>query len=282
MKLEKETLLKELTALFGNCAGNTVPEKKALEGCEGLVIFENPIFGVSRADDPIYLSFMEKEVIGDNFLLPSEWLPEAKSVLSFFLPFTERIKHSNLRDPETVSPEWLHGRIEGQACLTEFTEKIEAFLAARGVKTCVPAEDPRFAVRTAVLPADDPKGLHIASNWSERHIAYASGLGTFCLSRALISEKGVAGRYGSVILSAEIEPDARPYTGVYDYCIRCGPCIRRCPAGAISLEGGKNQIRCKQWLDRMKQLYAPRYGCGKCQVGVPCESRIPLRKEKQI
>ncbi len=55
----------------------------------------------------------------------------------------------------------------------------------------------------------------------------------------------------------------------------CGTCISRCPAGAISLEGGKNQIKCKEWMDLMKARWSPRYGCGKCQVGVPCESRIP-------
>ena len=139
----------------------------------------------------------------------------------------------------------------------------------------MPSLDPRFAVRTTVLPADDPKGLHIASNWSERHIAYASGLGTFCLTRGLISAKGVAGRYASIIVSEAYEAYERPYTGVYDWCIMCGACISRCPAGAISLDGGKNQSKCKEWMDLMKIRYSPRYGCGKCQVGVPCESRIP-------
>ncbi len=91
----------------------------------------------------------------------------------------------------------------------------------------------------------------------------------------LISAKGVAGRYASLIVSEKIEPDERPYTGVYDYCIMCGTCISRCPAGAISLEGGKNQIKCKEWMDLMKARWSPRYGCGKCQVGIPCESRIP-------
>ena len=275
MAPQKEELLKELTALFKSCEGNTVPADIALPQCEGLVIFEDPIFGVSRADDPIYLTFKEKDVIGDNFLLPAEWLPEARSVISFFLPFTESVRRSNRGGPESISPEWLHGRIEGQACITDFTKKLKSYFESRGSRVCVPALDPRFAVRTTALPEGDPKGVHIASNWSERHIAYASGLGTFCLTRGLITAKGVAGRFGSLIVSEEIEADERPYTGVYDYCIRCGACIRRCPAGAISLEGGKNQIRCKQWMDLMKKRYAPRYGCGKCQIGVPCESGIP-------
>ncbi len=268
--------MKDLLGLFHSCKGNIVRAEDALEGCAGLVIFEDPIFGVSSAEDEIYRTYKKKEVIGENFLLPTEWLPDAKSVISFFVPFSKRIKESNRGDIENISPEWLHGRIEGQACMDEFTGKMEAYFTERGIKTCVPATDKRFAVQTTPLPESDPKGVHIASNWSERHIAYASGLGTFCLTRGLISSKGVAGRYGSIIISESVEPDRRPYTGVYDYCIRCGACIKRCPVGAISLEGGKNQILCRQWTQEMKKRYDPRYGCGKCQVGVPCESRIPI------
>ena len=111
LEMQKEELLKDLKELFASCTGNTVPADKALEHCEGLVIFEEPVFGVSRADDPIYRTFKEKEVIGDNFLLPAEWLAEARSVISFFLPFTETVKRSNRGEPEKTSPEWLHGRV---------------------------------------------------------------------------------------------------------------------------------------------------------------------------
>ena len=44
MTANKEELLKDLTAFFTSCEGNTVPADKALEHCEGLVIFEHPIF----------------------------------------------------------------------------------------------------------------------------------------------------------------------------------------------------------------------------------------------
>ena len=142
----------------------------------------------------------------------------------------------------------------------------------------MPATDSRFKVSPSVLPPWNRKVLHIASNWSERHVAYASGLGTFCLTRGLISEKGVAGRYGSVIVTEEIAPDSRPYDGVYDYCIMCGACIRRCPAKAISLKHGKNQLKCRLWMKKSEKKYDPRYGCGKCQVGVPCEAGIPRGK----
>lgn len=114
-----------------------------------------------------------------------------------------------------------------------------------------------------------------SSNWSERHAAYVCGLGTFSLTRAIITQKGTAGRLGSIITDLELEPDPRPYTGLYDYCTRCGACIRRCPVQAISLEGGKLQDPCNQRSAMLRERYAPRYGCGKCQTGIPCQSRIP-------
>lgn len=275
---EKEKLVREMTEIFRGCGGNVIGEDVALEGCAGLVMFEEPVFGFSSPDDEIYQKFMEKDVIGPCFMQPGEWLPGAKSIISFFLPFTERVRSSNRGTPEETSPEWLHARIEGQAFLDAYTGRLEEFFRGRGFETCVPATDSRFKVSPSVLPPWNRKVLHIASNWSERHIAYASGLGTFCLTRGLISEKGVAGRYGSVIVTEEIEPDSRPYEGVYDYCIMCGACIKRCPARAISLKHGKNQLRCRLWMKQSEKKYDPRYGCGKCQVGVPCEDRIPRGK----
>ena len=113
------------------------------------------------------------------------------------------------------------------------------------------------------------------SNWSERHAAYVCGLGTFGLSKGLITNKGMAGRFVSVLISEELPADPRPYQGIYDNCIRCGACVRRCPVDAISLEKGKDHVLCGAWLDKMGEIHAPRYGCGLCQTKVPCESRNP-------
>ena len=112
--------------------------------------------------------------------------------------------------------------------------------------------------------------------WSERHVAYLCGLGTFGLSKGIITRKGMAGRFASLVTALELPADERPYKGLYDYCIRCGECIRRCPVRAIS-EEGKEHKPCHDWLLHVKKEYAPRLGCGKCQTAVPCESGIPLR-----
>ena len=271
----KSKLKKELLELFWECGGNVISDSIALAGCSGLVLYEEPLIGVSAADDEIYTVCKRRDVVGEAMMLPLEWLPEAGSVIAFFFPFTEQVRRSNRGDPENTSPEWLHARIEGQAFITGYTEKLKEYFRKRGIRSCVPATEERFAIQYTVLDEKDPEGIHVSSSWSERHAAYASGLGTFCLSRGLISSKGVAGRYASIIVSEYFEPDERTYTGIYDYCIHCGACIRRCPVNAITLEDGKNQRICKEWIDKTSERYAPRYGCGKCQTGVPCESRIP-------
>ena len=102
-------------------------------------------------------------------------------------------------------------------------------------------------------------------------------MGTFSLSKGLITERGVSGRFGSVVTDAPLPVTKRRYTGLYDYCSMCGACVRNCPAQAISLEHGKSHHLCCSYFDTLREKYAPRFGCGKCQVNVPCERRIPKK-----
>ncbi len=56
----------------------------------------------------------------------------------------------------------------------------------------------------------------LVSDWSQRHIAFIAGLGTFGLNNMLITEKGCCGRIGSIITSLELEPTKRPEN---EYCL---------------------------------------------------------------
>ena len=88
----------------------------------------------------------------------------------------------------------------------------------------------------------------------------------------------VSGRFGSVVTDAPLPVTKRRYTG-FTTTARCGACVRNCPAQAISLEHGKSHHLCCSYFDTLREKYAPRFGCGKCQVNVPCERRIP-KKDK--
>lgn len=242
-------------------------------------IYGDPIFGFAAADDEIFRQFQDKDIIGDHFLLPEQWMAEAKTVISFFLPFTGRVITSNATQAITPSPEWLHGRIEGQQLLIRLCKHLQNVLHKAGHKSIVPSADERFWTIAAQRP-DLPEAINelsFTSNWSERHVAYACGLGTFSLSKGLITQKGTAGRFGSLITSMVVETTARTYTSYDQYCTKCGRCIAKCPVDAISMADGKDHKLCSAFLDDMLDKFKPRYGCGKCQVGVPCESEIPFK-----
>jgi ferredoxin len=72
-----------------------------------------------------------------------------------------------------------------------------------------------------------------------------------------------------------LKSDIKKYNNIYEYCINCGECAENCPAGAISLEKGKDHKKCSDFLDKVKEKHKPYYGCGKCQVCVPCENENP-------
>lgn len=270
--MDKEKLISAGGNFVDSAPENVIGESAAIEpGVVGLRIFERPIFGFADAHDPLFEGLRAPEAVGSGFMPPDEWLCGAASVFSFFLPFTEEVKKSNVAEHSEISPEWLHGRIEGQKLILLMSQYLTELLRAEGFEAVSPAADGRFKTFR------NREGLVFSSCWSERHVAYISGLGTFGLSKGLITEKGVAGRFGSIITTARFEPTKRTYTGLYDNCTNCGACAKRCPVGAIDPKTGKDHVKCSEFLNTTKEKYAPRYGCGKCQTAVPCQSRIPQK-----
>lgn len=256
----------------GEPGGNFVSAEIAIAPeAEGLRIFDEPILGVAAANDELFRAFMRPEAVGPHFVLPCGWLPNAKSVVSFFFPFTKRVNESNSARAETPSPEWLHARIEGQAFINLLMKRLCGVIAAAGFEAVAPSDDPRFRTSSGAPDVDGRTGY--TSNWSERHVAYACGLGTFGLSKGLITKRGVSGRFASLVTSLELPPAQLEYGGLYDWCSMCGACARACPALAISLASGKDHAVCSAFVDETKVKYNPRYGCGKCQSGMPCQSR---------
>ena len=271
-KSEFEKVLKEY---IRDAPENCVEKEIALRpDLAGMRIFDEPLIGYAAADDPYFLEAKKPGIIGAHFMTPQEWLSGAKTVISLFLPFTEQVRLANRQNMAWPAAEWLHARIEGQAFQNKICRFAEDFLKKKGFAALVPMIDSRFQTGNPIAH-DKTEQAFYGSNWSERHAAYAAGLGTFGLSKGLITRKGVAGRFLSIVSGVPFEPDQRPYTGIYDYCLFCGACVRNCPAGAISKEGGKLHYPCSEFLDSVKVKHAPRYGCGKCQVKVPCEAKAP-------
>ncbi|MBO4412303.1 MAG: hypothetical protein J5794_08995, partial [Lachnospiraceae bacterium] len=210
----KEAFIQDCRTVFFQTEGNTAD----IPGIGEIVMYEAPLIGFARADDELFLKYKQPEVIGENHLTPAEWLPSAKTVISFFLPFSDTVRFSNRESRSDPSPQWLYGRIEGQEFINRFSVNLQKMLTEKGIECCVPSVDPRFGVQLEKTTLNGAPDLHAHSRWSERHAAYACGLGTFGLSKGLITEKGIAGRFTSVIVSEAFQATERPYAGIYEYC----------------------------------------------------------------
>ena len=285
--MNKQVLIDAAIRFTRSSEENIISDPVALsESVKGLVIFDDPIFSFARADDDLFSTLKKPSVIGEHFLLPHEWLEGAKTVISFFLPFSEAVRTSNSRESTWPSDGWLHGRIEGQAFLKSMCLKLQDDLAEAGFRSIIPLTDSRFRSRSGPGKTRDEAGKggqgipYYTSNWSERHIAWVCGLGSFGLSRGLVTSKGVAGRFGSLVTDLQVEPDGERHESFLSFCSSCGSCIKNCPVNAISFEHGKDQDICSKFQDEIKEKFKPRYGCGKCQVGVPCEKNMPGRRGK--
>lgn len=252
--------LKELELKIGNFVETS--DANFVEDLDGMQIFDKPLIGVAASDDPLWNTLKKPEVVGPDHMTPTEWMSQSKSVLSYFLPFSEAVRKSN-RTKGMPSKEWLYGRWEGELFNNSLRSFMVESLEDLGYSAVAPALNEGFSVENN------------KSNWSERHVAYIAGLGTFSISRSLITNKGTAGRFGSVITDWELEPKLRDYTEVNEYCDGCGSCIPRCPCKAITMEA-MDKEQCSNFLQKVLKRNQPRYGCGKCQTAVPCEFKNPM------
>jgi epoxyqueuosine reductase len=259
-------IVNRITELVLNDPGNRLKESAHF--------FDPPLVGIAAAEDTLFIELKKEEVAGPLHRMPVEWLPGAKSVISYFLPFTLEIRRSNHQT--AVSEPWVHGRFRGEQFNNRVREGLIDLMKTWGHRGIAPLLEEDFRIDNECY----------RSSWSERHAAYIAGLGTFSLNRGLITAKGMAGRFGSIVTDLELKATSRDYREVFEYCPwmrdrSCGACIGRCPAGAISPEG-KNKHACSQYLlfDIQAQALRDTFGfpylaCGKCQTGVPCEAQVP-------
>jgi epoxyqueuosine reductase len=260
-------------------------------------IFDEPLVGFADGDDPIFLKYKEERIIGAFHYTPREILekhlahnngggerkPEHVSVISYALPFTNKTRLSLHAETQVASVRWNHSRWLGQSLINELSLHLVSLLEKLGYQAIAPEQSTFYKVTE--LP-DRP-----VSNWSQRHIAYAAGLGTFSLNDGFITSRGIALRCGSIVCDAEIKASPRVYDSHLANCLfyrgnSCHRCMERCPAGAIS-EKGHDKQKCRNFLENdqrklLKELgrenepYMGKYvGCGLCQTKVPCEAGIP-------
>jgi len=249
-----------------------------------------PLVGFSQGEDLLYQQY--KEHVGLFHWTPLEIFQKTfpglnvaagdLTVISYILPQTERTKSDHRRETAYPAERWARARIFGEEANIKLRQHVVATLQEAGFEAVAPMLSPFWEAKMS-------ERYGFASTWSERHAAHASGLGTFGLCDGLITPRGKAMRCGSVVARLRIPPTPRPYQDHRAYCLFfscgiCGKCIKRCPAGALS-EKGHDKVKCRSYLhptteDYVKARYGFNgYGCGLCQTGVPCESKIPLAAE---
>ncbi len=290
-----KSALEELAGTFADTSRkNRVSQRDAVdESYVNMRIFERPILSIGSAEDKWFEQMKEKGIVGEHFLLPRDWLPGAVSVISIFSPYTERVRLSNTLSAEYPSREWLHGRVEGQLYIEALAAIIRDSIIIKGARAVSPMLDSRFVYNVAAKPSEKsaiqaPKSFGgnapysygeakadippFSSNWSERHVGFICGLGTFGRHTCLITKKGTAGRLTSIVTDLPLEPDTHDYGDRFEYCFQCGACMRRCPGGSIT-ESGKDISKCAAQQGKVGKYASPRMGCGKCQTAVSCETK---------
>lgn len=247
--------------------------------------YDAPFVKFASGDDPLFEEY--KQIIGPWHRTPREAFEAAfgagswrgGTVISWASPYSKALRDSNRQQKERPSREWAQAYyFSSKIMQKQVRSGIVDLLARHGHRGVAPADSGWFSI------VDTPSGK--SSTWSERHAAYAAGLGTFGRNDGFISEKGMAVMLNSVITDAVFAPDGRTAEHHLANCLlvtknSCGACIRRCPAGAISRDGhDKKACQAYAYGEESVKLAASYgvqgpAGCALCMVNVPCEFANP-------
>lgn len=260
-------------------------------------IFDAPLVGFVRGDDPIFETF--KDVIGPHHMTPLEIMKwqakknnvspppaEELSVVAYVMPIARQTRLQNRAETRWPAERWAQTRLSGEIFSQTLSREIVTFLMAQGVLAIAPDTTPLFNKKRY-------PGVGWASPWSHRHMAYAAGLGTFGMHDFLITEKGCAHRLGSFVVHRPLQPNRERAVDIHANCLhyqgkKCLVCMKRCPVGAITESYAHDKEICYRHVAKSLK-YCLRhyrifiYGCGLCATGVPCESGIPkgIMKQKE-
>jgi len=255
----------------------------AFRRSDGDIIYRGVLGCAQRADHPAFTRVATH--------IPGHWLPAAAfadgadgatpsalSVVSMAFLMNLRSIAENAAQGDYPALSWYETRQQWDAFHVETAKRYLAWLAARGVRAVCPPFAPGY---WASLGIDRPHG----SAWSERHVGWACGLGTFGLQGAFITDEGVCLRLMSFVVAAPFtaygEPDPNPFGG----CLQaqgaaCGICADRCPSGGVTRQG-RNIAACRATVGARNgahaktALHIDAYACGLCMTATPCALRRP-------
>lgn len=220
--------------------------------------YREPLVGYSSPSDPRYLDI--SRLTGWPCLHPLEMMADTGTVVSFFIPFSKKVVEANRRS-EQVAETWAASYLHSNQLILQLEKELIALLKPMNIKAA------------GVPERYDYDPTTIQSAWPHKSAAAIAGLGSFGLNRMLITQRGCAGKLGTLFISEEIPPSP-PFNG--ELCLflkkgRCGHCLKSCPQQALS-ERHFDRFKCNERLLRVAESFR-HLGfcdiCGKCNVG-PC------------
>ena len=218
-----------------------------------------------RFADARHSGFEElKQIVDRQHHLPQDFLPGAKTVISWFLPFAQDLAQSNL-DGRLSSARWADAYLVTNEMAAWINGQLVAYIQNElDADAAIPAD-------AGMISMENPR-----SRWSQRHVAYLAGQGTFGMNNMLISDVGSVGRYFSLVTTLNVVPDV-PIA--LERCLwkrtgTCGLCMKRCQVGALT-EAGFDRFKCLEQCLVNTRKYPGADVCGKCTVELPCSYGIP-------
>ena len=250
--MEQTTLQKEIVAFVQQYVAQ-YPQVNEIGA-----LWRTPLVGFADADDPYIQNLPQLNT--DRHLLPQDFMPHPTVVISIFVPFLPEIANSNIGVADDLpSRLWEYAYDTTNTMLAHLCQALAEFIRSKGCDAAVPDN---VTMYTDILK----------SNWSQRHLAYAAGLGTFGINNMLITDSGCCGRYTSVV--ADI-PDAVTASALaQERCLykkngSCAKCVANCFSGALTTDGFNREL-CQKMCLRSKSDC-----CGKCDTDIPCAFSLP-------
>ena len=228
--------------------------------------WKEPLVEIISADNE-KLKILREAVSPDHFT-PYDILPDAKSIISFFIPFHDRIVQSNIGG-KLASEEWVLAYIKTNDLIKTIGDAVEKLMAQNGYKAGkIPA--------THNFDAEK-----LISRWSHRHIAVIAGLGAFGINNMLITKNGCCGRLGSIVINFKFEA-YKETVEIKEKCLNkrngsCGVCQKKCVVNAYADNKFDRYACYAQCLKNSEHFIDIGYAdvCGKCLVGLPCSTAEP-------
>lgn len=229
--------------------------------------WQAPLIAYATAHDPGFMQL--KQVVGPGHALPQDLVSDAQTVIAYFVPLAKAITASNLAG-QAASRAWALAYIETNQLISGLNQHLLEELQQKGY------------TGSRIPPTHNFNKVELISDWSHRHAAVIAGLGTWGLNNMLITEKGCAGRVGSLVTNLVIQPSERPEG---QFCRfkndgSCQRCVQRCVNQALR-QDSFDRHRCYEMCLSNEELYSELGKadvCGKCLIGVPCSFTNPVRK----